>query len=75
MRRSSRVLTSVLAGLAVAGVSSLASAQTTPNSKIEPPTVSGKSDEGQGWGIFMLVVLMLVVVGATMLPTKRSHQD
>jgi hypothetical protein len=76
MRRSSVVCRSVLAGLIVGCSALVAHGQAgQPQSKIEPPGVTGKSEEGQAWGIFAVFVLMLVVVGAAIVPTKRGHQD
>ncbi|MCU0688247.1 MAG: hypothetical protein MUE97_00680 [Phycisphaerales bacterium] len=42
---------------------------------LEPPTVTGKSEEGQGWGIFGMFLIFLLLLGAAMVPTKRGHQD
>lgn len=58
-----------------AGTSTAAAQPANQRAVLEPPTVTGKSDEGQGWGIFGMFLIFLLLLGAAMVPTKRGHQD
>ena len=57
--------------------SSVASAQLAPRAKeaLQPPTISGKSEDGQGWAVTAAVLFLILSIIATIIPSKRGHQD
>ncbi len=85
MKRAPRFLAPlasfILAFGAVTALPSPALAQvnvtdTTP--RLTPPVPKSPEDLGAAYGVFMIilgVVLLGLVVGATLIPPKRGHQD
>ncbi len=42
---------------------------------IRPPTPRKSDDPPYMWNIFVMIVIVGVVFGANMIPSKRGHQD
>ena len=46
------------------------------NAKVEPPSPNLKAEEPSSWPQYVLGgILILVALGANLIPTKRGHQD
>ncbi|MCA3004397.1 MAG: hypothetical protein LW650_04725 [Planctomycetaceae bacterium] len=45
--------------------------------KLEPPQITSKRGEpvSEAWGYVATIFLLLIVVGANLIPSKRGHQD
>jgi hypothetical protein len=42
---------------------------------VKPPTPRKSDDPPYIWNIFVLIVVVGVIFGANMIPSKRGHQD
>jgi len=61
---------------AAAQLGSGVEAKKDANAKVEPPSPNLKPEEPAQWPQYILGgVLILVALGANLIPTKRGHQD
>lgn len=81
-----RLAAGLLAAGLLAGLSTTASAQLGAGSgnapaqaqavKLEPPTADLRSEEGGNlWQTAFMVLIVMLVIGANLIPTKRGHQE
>lgn len=77
LRRSSRVVWSLLgAGLVVCAHAGSVWAQTSSEpERIAPPTPGAPDEPPAVMNVLMGLAILALVLFATMLPAKRSHQD
>lgn len=73
-RRAAALLAGVL--LVCQGSSvALGQLSAKPKEPLQPPTISGKSDDSQVWAVAGSAFFLLLCVVATIIPSKRGHQD
>lgn len=62
-------------GLAMSGVPVLAQAAKEAPVKLQPPTPGAPDTPPMVWNVLLSVVIIGLIVGAAMIPSKRGHQD
>jgi hypothetical protein len=75
--RRGRGLAVLAAGLGVAlsAGTTLGQLSVKPKEPLAPPTISGKSDDSQVWAVAGSLLFLMLCIVATIIPSKRGHQD